>query len=147
MKFGSSVEIDLPREKVVALFLDPNNIKEYQEGFIKKELVSGAVGEAGSISKLYFKNGKHEMELTETIVSNNLPDSLEVLYHHEHMDNTYVTSFIALSANKTKYVTAGEYTRINWIMPKLMSILFPGMYRKPAEKWMQNFKTFVENAK
>ena len=146
MKFGSSVESDLPRKKVVALFIDPNNIKEYQDGFVKKELVSGDAGEAGAISKLYFKNGKHEMELTETIISNNLPDSLEAVYHHKHMDNTHVTSFVEISENKTKYVTEGEYTRINWVMPKLMSILFPGMYRKPAEKWMKNFKTFAENA-
>ena len=45
---------------------------------------------------------------------------------------------------KTLYKTEVEYTRINWIMPKLMAILFPSMYRKQAQKWMDNFKALAE---
>ena len=46
--------------------------------------------------------------------------------------------------NKTRYESEVEYTRINWLVPKLMAILFPNMYRKPAQKWIDNFRAFAE---
>ena len=93
---------------------------------------------------MYYKHGKQAMELTETIINNQLPDSFESSYHHKHMDNSMKCKFIVLGDNQTRYEYEYEYTRINWIMPKLMAILFPSMYKKPAEKWMKQFKEFVE---
>ncbi len=144
MKFNGSIEINQSIDVVTKLFADPNNIKEYQEGFEKKVLVSGDEGQDGAISKMYYKQGKHEMELTETITSNKLPNSFEAFYHHKHMDNTMKCTFTDLGNNKTRYDTEIEYTRINWVMPRLIAILFPSMYRKPAQRWFDNFKTFAE---
>ena len=144
MKYKGAVEIDKPIALVTNLFADPKNLKEYQDGFIKKELQSGQEGKAGAVSTLYYKYGSRDMILTETIVSNNLPNSFEAFYHHKHMDNTMKCNFTPLNENKTRYEYAFEYTRINWVMPRLMAILFPGMYRKQGEKWMQQFKSFVE---
>ena len=61
------------------------------------------------------------------------------------MDNTMKCTFAPLEENKTRYEYEFHYTRINWLMPKLMAILFPGMYRKQGEKWMRQFKEFVES--
>jgi len=144
MKFKGSIDINQSLEKVTSLFIDPKNLKEYQEGFDRKELISGEEGKDGAISKMYYKNGKHEMELTETIVSNKLPYTFEAFYHHKHMDNTMKCTFTALDNNLTRYESEIEYTRINWFLPRLMAILFPGMYKKPAKRWMDNFKEFAE---
>ncbi|MEW7290632.1 SRPBCC family protein [Aquimarina sp. 2304DJ70-9] len=144
MKFKGSKDINQNIHKVAELFADPNHLKEYQDGFIRKVLVSGNAGQDGAVSKMYYKYGKGEMELTETITANRLPNSFEASYHHKHMDNTMKCTFTALDDHKTRYAYEFEYTRINWIMPKLMAILFPGMYKKPAEKWMNQFKEFVE---
>jgi len=144
MKFKGSIEINKPREKVAELFADPANLKEYQDGFVKKELINGKEGEDGAVSKMYYKFGKHNMELTETIISNRLPDSFESSYHHKHMDNTMKSEFVAVEDNRTRYEYEIEYTRINWVLPKLMAILFPNMYRKQGEKWIRQFKEFVE---
>jgi carbon monoxide dehydrogenase subunit G len=70
MKFKGSIEIDRPRAKVVELFADPAYLKEYQDGFVRKELVSHSAGVEGAVSKLYYKNGSRNLELTETITSN-----------------------------------------------------------------------------
>ena len=144
MKFKGSININKSRNTVIELFADPINLKEYQDGFQRKELVSGKEGEDGAVSKMYYKYGKRDIELTETITANRLPDTFEAHYHHINMDNTMTCKFIALNDNKTRYEYKFEYTRINWIMPKLMAILFPGMYRKQGEKWMRQFKEFVE---
>ncbi len=139
-----SLDIDKPRSIVAELFADPKNLKEYQDGFVKKELASGKEGEDGAVSKMYYKYGKRDMELTETITANRLPDSFEASYHHKHMDNTMKCEFIAINDDQTRYKYEFEYTRINWVMPKLIAILFPSMYRKQGEKWMKQFKEFVE---
>ena len=144
MKFGGHKDINKSKSVVAKLFADPTHLGEYQDGFQSKELISGEAGQDGAISRMMYKYGKRDMELTETITSNNLPDSFEAYYHHVHMDNTMKCRFEALDENTTRYHYEFEYTRISWFMPKLIAILFPGMYRKQGEKWMQQFKEFVE---
>jgi len=144
MKFEGYIDIEQSVEIVTSLFMDPEKIGEYQEGFVKKVLEQGKAGQAGAISKMYYNYGKREMVLTETIITNNLPHSFEAFYHHKHMDNTMHCAFMPLKNGKTRYSVKVHYTRINWVMPKLMAILFPSMYRKPAKKWMENFKHLAE---
>jgi len=145
MKFKGSIDINRPHNEVAILFADPANLKEYQDGFIKKKLIRGKEGEDGAVSKMYYKYGKRDRELTETITANRLPDSFESSYHHKHMDNTMKCKFVALSDNQTRYEYEFEYTRISWFMPKLIAILFPSVYYKQGEKWMKQFKEFAEN--
>jgi len=144
MKFKGSLNINKEIGLVTSLFADSNSLKEYQDGFVKKELQSGQEGKVGAVSKMYYKSGKREMVLIETIVSNELPNSFEANYHHKHMDNSMKCTFSKINANKTLYQYEFEYTRIDWFLPKLFAILFPGMYRKQGEKWMRQFKEFVE---
>lgn len=144
MKFKGSIDISRPLDKVVSYFADPQYLKEYQDGFVKKELISGNEGEDGAISKMYYKTGKREMELTETITANRLPDSFEASYHHKHMDNTLKSTFARLSDSQTRYEIAGEYTAFRGFIPKMIAFLFPKMFERQAQKWMDNFKGFVE---
>jgi hypothetical protein len=144
MKHKGFIYINQSLDKVTVLFADPSNLKEYQDGFIRKVHVSGDEGKTGAVAKIYYRHGKNEMELTETITKNDLPHSFEAHYHHIHMDNTMICTFAALSDNQTRYEYEYKYTRINWIMPKLIAILFPSMYKRPAEKWLRQFKAFAE---
>ena len=77
MKYYGAIDIKQPIKKVTELFADPKNLKEYQDGFIRKELVSGKEGDDGAVSKMYYKFGNREMELTETITKNELPNLFE----------------------------------------------------------------------
>ena len=144
MKFNGYVDIKKPREEVVRYFEDPQYLGEFQDGFQSKTVISGEPGKEGTKSTMMYKYGKRDMELTETILSNQLPDSFDAEYHHIHMDNFMRCKFTVLDDQTTRYSYEFEYTRINWFMPKLMAILFPGMYRKQGEKWMRQFKEFVE---
>ena len=144
MKHAGSIQINKPKEVVARFFADPAYLGEYQDGFIRKELVSGQEGQTGAVSRMYYKYGKRDMIMTETITRNDLPDAFEAHYHHKHMDNTWQCRFTSLDENRTEYSYAFEYTRIDWFMPRLIAILFPGVYRKQGEKWMRQFKEFVE---
>lgn len=144
MKFSGHIIINKDRFTVVNYFKNPKYLREYQDGFIRKDFISGKEGENGAISKIYYQHGKQEMELTETITANNLPNTFEAFYHHKHMDNTMKCTFTEVAKNVTRYDYEFEYTRINWVMPRLMAILFTSMFKKPAAKWMRQFKEFVE---
>lgn len=144
MKFHGSVDVNQPVQVVVDLFADPDRRAEYQDGFVRWELVSGTQGEDGAVSKLYYITRSREMVLTETIVANRLPQSLEAHYHHEHMDNTLKTTFTALSENRTRYEIEGEYTAFRGLVPRLTAWLFPGVFTKQAQTWLDNFKVFAE---
>lgn len=143
MKYSGFVDIKKPRDVVVQYFADPAYLGEYQDGFQRKELESGKASEDGAVSKMFYAMGKHEMILTETITANRLPERFEAFYHHKHMDNTMTCRFEELSEAETRYHWKFEYVRMSF-MPKLMGIIFPSMYRKQGEKWMRQFKDFVE---
>lgn len=143
MTFNCTVIINKPISAVVPLFSNPKYLKDYQDGFIKKVLISGEAGQVGAISKMYYKQGKGEMELTETILENKLPDYFLGSYHHKHMDNTMKSTFEALSDTQTKYSAEIDYTAFRGFIPKLMRF-FPSIFKKQVEKWLVNFKAFAE---
>lgn len=145
MKYTCSVEINSPIGTVVDLWADENKFKEWQDGFVKIDHVSGEPGSIGSKSTIYLEQGKRKMELLETIHVNNLPDEKTALYEHIHMTNTQTTRFRSIDDGKTQYISEVEYTQFNGFVPKLMAKFFPGMFKKQSQKWMDQFKNFAEN--
>ena len=146
MQFTCSVTINAPRKKVTAYFANPEYLKEYQDGFLRKELISGEQGQVNSISKMYYKQGKREMELTETIQVNKLPDEFIAQYHHKFTDNTMRSTFTTLSENETRYDAEILYTAFRGFMVNVMVFIAPGFFKKQVAKWLQNFKIFVEKS-
>ena len=144
MRFNGEVIINRSKELVAKLFVDPKYMGEYQDGFLRKELESGKPNQKGAVSKIYYQYGKREMELTETITSSNLPDTIEAFYHHMHMDNTMRCIFTSIGEHSTRYEYEFEYTEVRGFIAKMMMRFAPGMFKKPAAKWMNQFKAFVE---
>ena len=143
--FSCKVEINKPIQKVVELFDNPDNLKKWQDGFTSYEHLSGAPGTPGAKSKLVYNNRNHVIELTETIISKNLPSEMNALYEHTHMSNTMRTRFEDLGDNKTSYEMIVDDIKFHKLMARVMFRLNPGMFRKQSQKWMDSFKAFVEN--
>lgn len=145
MKFICTVHINKPQQVVADFFADPTYLKEYQEGFQKKELLSGNAGEVGAVSKLYYQNGKRKMELEETIIKNDLPNEFLAEYFHTHTENTMRSTFTPISTTETRYDAEIHYTKFKGAIVKIMAFLFPSFFKKQVQKWLHNFKVFVEN--
>jgi polyketide cyclase/dehydrase/lipid transport protein len=146
MKFTRSIVINLPVEKVVALFDNPDSAYKWQPGFESVELISGTPRQKDSKSKLTFKMGKRKLVLIETIIEKQLPYEIKGLYEHEHMINTMSNYFLKTGESKTKYDAEIEYTKFNGVIPKIMALLMPGLFKKQVEKWLVEFKRFAESA-
>lgn len=141
MKFNCSTIINKPLEDVTKAFLDIESMKFSHKGFIDKYLIEGNPNEVGSKYTLKFE----KFEMTEAILENNLPHFFSGLYEHKHMSNTMITFFEAIDKTKTKFSSEIEYTEFKGILIIIMSKLFPSMFRKQGEKWLERFKIYVEN--
>jgi len=146
MKFECSTDINAPIDKVVALFNDPANFKEWQDSFISYEPLSGTPRTAGAKARVRHVNRKHKIELIETIQVMNLPSEMTALYEHEHMVNNMTNSFTELPGGMTRYTSGVGYVKFFGLMPKLMALLMPGMFKKQNQKWVDQFKIFAGKA-
>jgi len=80
MNYSTTIDIDLPIDRVIELFDNPDNMKKWQPQLESFEHVSGESGKPGAKSKLKYKMGKREVEMIETITVNNLPDEFSGTY-------------------------------------------------------------------
>ena len=145
MKFTCTAEINLPINKVVDLYSNTDNLRKWQDGFVSKELISGSAGQPNAKSRIIMTFRNKKMELIETIQSNNLPEKITALYEHAHMVNTMTSRFQLINDNKTEFNMDIHYTRFIGFMPKLMSLIMPGAFKKQTQKMVDSFKTFAES--
>ncbi len=144
--FIVAVEIDLPRERVIELFDNPDNLYKWQTGLQSFEHVSGEPGQPGAVSKFVYQQGKQRIELTETITKRNLPDEFNGTYSWGGGSNTMHNRFIELAPDRTRWESTCDY-QFTSVMLKLMGLFMSGMFRKQTLKFMQNFKAFAEEGR
>ena len=145
MKYITEIEINQPVEKVLELFDNPDNMKEWMEGLQSFETISGTPGQEGAKARLKYKMGKREIEMIETITKKNLPEEFTGTYKAKGVFNIVKNRFVPIGDNKTKYITEQEF-QFSGIM-KLMGAFMPGAFKKQSLKYMNAFKEFVEKQK
>jgi len=140
MKFSCKVEIELPRDIVVQLFDNPDNMPYWQDDFIAFEHISGTPGQEGSTAKVIYKR----VELLETVLENDLPNAFHGSYEGSWGKNLMNNYFEETGRQSTIWKAEVEYIAMENIMMKIMGRFFPGMFRKQTQKWMDQFKVFAE---
>lgn len=145
MNYLASVEIDLPIDKVVSLFKDPENYRYWMEGLLSLELKKGVAGEVGAETLFRFKMGKREMEMMETVEVSDLPDEYAVSYKAKGVSNTVVSKFSKLDGERTLYTTENEFQFTGFM--KVIAFLMPGSFKKQSQKYLNDFKDFAEKNK
>ena len=148
MKFIFTAEINQPVNKVVELFLNQDNLKQWQKELLQYENISGIPSQVGAKTKLIYKS----VTIIETIISKNLPG--EIIGYYEHLAGkktvmTHNTShrFRQISANQTLFELEMQDVKFIGFLPKLMSKLMGGMFERYHQKQVDQFKTFAENKK
>lgn len=144
MKYKNEVIINAPREKVVELFDNPDNIKEWQPGFVSMEHIEGEPGTVGAKHKLHYKMDKRDIEMIETVKKRNLPESYSLTYETKNVNNDIHNYFEDLGDGTTKYWTENEFN-FSGIM-KIFGWIMPGAFKKQSQKYMDDFKAFVERS-
>ncbi|MDZ4757559.1 MAG: SRPBCC family protein [Bacteroidota bacterium] len=143
MKYTTEIEINIPVNKVVELFDNPDHLSKWMEGLQSFQHLSGTAGQPGAKSKLVFKLGKRDIEMIETIVVRNLPQEFSGTYEANGVYNVVTNRFIPVGENKTIYITEQEF-RFKGFM-KLIAVLMPGAFKKQSMKYCSDFKKFAES--
>lgn len=143
MKYTITITINLPRTRVIELFDNEENLKEWQPGLVKTEHISGEPGKEGAQMRMWFKMGKREVEMLETIKLNQLPERIDTTYDANGVYNLQENYFIKLDDNTTQWKSVCEFKFSSFAM-KVMGWLMPGAFKKQSRKFMDLFKEFAE---
>ncbi|NER15534.1 SRPBCC family protein [Leptobacterium flavescens] len=144
MKYQNEILIKLPREEVFQKFNNQDNMKHWQKGFMGLEHISGDPGKEGAKSKLRYKMGKREIEMTESILKLQAPEEFHGTFETQGVYNKQENFFEVVDENTTKWVSKTEF-RFSTFMMKTMAFLMPGSFKKQSYKFMVDFKNFAEN--
>lgn len=144
MKYTTEITINLPRERVIELFDNPDNMKHWQPGLISFEHLSGEAGKPGARSRLKYRMGKREIEMIETITARNLPEEFHGAYEAKGVFNIQKNYFIPVSDTQTKWVSESEF-KFSGLM-SVMALFMKGAFRKQSMKYLEQFKAFAEGA-
>ncbi len=143
MKYTQEIEIDLPRERVLELFVDTDNLPKWQEGFVSMTPRSGQPGHPGAVSDMVYQMGKRRIEMTETVTRRDLPDHLDGIYEAKGVKNWIYNQFEDVGGAKTRWISTNEFQFGG--MMKVIGFLMPGAFRKQSMKYMVMFKDWAES--
>ena len=144
MRYQLQLDINAPRDRVVELFLDSDNLKEWQPSLVEFEVIGdGEFRGVGARSRQLHRMGSREVEMVATITAENYPDRFSATYEGGDMWNLIENQFDDADDTKTRWTLTSECRSTSWFMKVLMALL-PGMFRKQTREFMQYFKEFVE---
>lgn len=143
LEYDTSIVIDLPRDKVIELFDNADNLPKWQKGLQSFEHLSGQPGQVGAKSKLVFLMGSRRMEMVETITRRDLPDAFDGTYDVEGVHNIVENRFSELGPDRTLWESHNVF-EMKGLMMKVMGFLMPGMFKKQSQLFAEDFKAFAE---
>jgi len=144
MKYTNEITINKPIQRVIELFDNPDNIGKWQPNFVSFEHKSGVPGQPGAVSHLKYKNGKHENILVETITVRNLPHEFSGTYSMKGTTCEVKNYFKETGPGKTLYSSESDWKFGGFI--KILAFFMGGHFKKQSQKYMENFKNFVERS-
>jgi hypothetical protein len=144
MKFTTEIVVNLPRERMIELFDNPDNMPKWQHGLKSFEPISGEPGQPGAKSRLKYDMNGRVIEMVETIETRNLPDEFSGIYEARGVWNRVENRFFEDGADKTRWIATTEFKFSGW-MTKIMGFLMPFAFRRQSRKFMEDFKTFAES--
>ena len=143
MKYSTEIEINLPRDQMVALLDDPDNMKHWQKGLISYKLLSGDAGKEGAQMELEYHMGRRHLVMVETILKRNFPSEFHATYDAKGVHNIQKNFFEVLGENRCKWISESEF-QFSSLPLKLMSWLMPGAFKKQSMAYLKDFKRFAE---
>lgn len=144
MQYITEILIEKPLTEVLKKMDSPENMKHWQNGLLSAEHISGVPGEFGAKMKLKYDHGNRKMELIETITKRNFPREFHVNYNTKGMLNIQQNFFESIDDERTRWISKNEFQPTTFAM-NAMLFFMPKAFKKQTERYMTNFKNFVEH--
>ena len=142
MKYITEVTIHLPREKVIELFDNTENLYHWQPGLKSFEHLSGKPGREGSQSSMIYDGRKGDLVMTETITKRKLPDEFHAVYKARGVYNEMYNYFSEPEPGITLWKTVSIFR-----FKGMMALMAPFMKKAFTDNTllsMERFKVFAE---
>jgi hypothetical protein len=153
MKLTVSMEIALPRERVVQLLADSAHLPKWLRGMVLHEPLSGMHGQVGTESRVVMQMGQQTMECIETITRrepanlHGIPRDSVVHFDREivakGMWNAVRDRLTEAGPETTLWAQENEY-RFSGLPMRLVAPFMRGAFRKQLQQHMKDFKAFAE---
>ena len=144
MRYETEIIVNLPRARVIELFDSFDNLKQWQEGLISYEHISGEPGQPGATTRLLYDMGRRRMEMIETIIERNLPDEFSATYDASGVHNI-VRNIFYDEEEQTRWVLDSDFQFRSYM--RIVSLFIPNSsFRNQTRSSMESFKRFAENA-
>ncbi|MCH8535897.1 MAG: SRPBCC family protein [Flavobacteriaceae bacterium] len=142
MKYTTEIKIDLPIEKVIDIFENPNLLPDWQRGLLYSKLIKGSNGEVGAKRKLKIDLEIRTIIMIETILKKELPHQWHGKYSANGIDSVQKNFFEALNENQTHWMNESEFQFHGGM--RIVSKLMPNIFKNRSEQVMKDFKLFAE---
>ncbi len=143
MRYSSEITIDLPREKIIELFENEENMFNWMKGLKEVKHLEGEPGQEGARSEMHFEMGKRKISMVETILNRNFPEQFKTSYSTKGVYNEVDNRFEKIDENHTRYITEHYFRFDGWGM-KVMAFLMPSAFKKQSMQYLKDFKAFAE---
>ncbi len=143
MKFRSEIDIDRPITELIVIIQDPECTLKWLDGLRSVKHISGEFRQPGSKSKVVFDSPAGRLLITETVISNQLPEEYIIRYDGQGYISYSNYHFEKLSDTSTRFVISQDIELKGAL--KLASGLLKGTVSKQLDRSTASFKRFAEN--
>lgn len=142
MHYTCEIDIDKPRNEVVRLFQNSDNMKYWQKGLVSFNHISGEPGKSGAESLIKYDMGKRQIEMIETITFNHLPEEFHANFLTNGVTNIQ-KNYFRESDGTTKWISECEF-KFSGFMKLMSFIMGKKPFMKQSMSFMEDFKSFAE---
>jgi len=135
------VDIDLPRERLAALFADPTLSSKWMDDIARYEPISGQPGAPGSMYRLVPKNG--DMVFVATVIANDLPNESRFRLDADKVTVAITARYLAVSSERSRLVSEEVFT-FKGFAGKVGGFLARVAIHRAHRRQMEAFKRFAE---
>ena len=144
MRYSKEIIIELPRDRVIDLFDNPENLSKWQPGLQSFEHLEGESGQTGAKSRLFYEMDGRNVEMIETIIKRDLPSEFSATYEAKGVMNWVYNYFSEEGSDKTRWVMDTEFKFSG--MMRIMGLIMRSSFPKETLKGMNLFKEFAESS-
>ena len=141
MKSTVELDIDVPQQRVAALFADPTLNTKWMDDVERYEPLSGQPGAPGSRYRLVPKQG--DMVLVATVISNDLPNESRLRLEASGFTVAITARYVSLARDKSRLVSEEVFT-FKGLIGKITSFFARPAIHKAHRNHMEAFKRFAE---
>jgi hypothetical protein len=141
LKSVVQVDIDLPRDRLAALFADPALSTKWMDDIARYEPLSGQPGGPGSTYRLVPKS--RDMIFVATVIANDLPNESRLRLDADNLMVAITARYVAISPRQSRLVSEEVFT-FKGLVGKLGGFLARGAIHKAHRRHMEAFKRFAE---